>query len=256
ITGIRPRREQRRRRTALSGLAVAALHHVQLGPGALHRMAAVGRQPFDGGDRLAHSGGCRRDAGPSRRAVQVYCARAALSNTATEFRAGKAHQVAQDPEQGHVRGSIHFALDAIDGQLHSIVSRRLDSLTVRVVRKRSAILHVSGARYSNSPVDIPRRPALARLPSGRLAPARRLPEYSCCEAARVPSCCESLPVQRLTIKARRFSFVPWHLTILLARSNYPPWQFPRLPPQWRFAIRWKRRCLSRWSGPHGWRPSD
>src|SRR5439155_5857106 len=157
ITGIRPRREQRRRRTALSGLAVAALHHVQLGPGALHRMAAVGRQPFDGGDRLAHSGGCRRDAGPSRRAVQVYCARAALSNTATEFRAGKAHQVAQDPEQGHVRRSIHFALGAIDGQFHSVVSRRPDSLTVRVVRNvppyftsRGPILQLT-VRYTAAP---------------------------------------------------------------------------------------------------------
>src|SRR5438874_7396320 len=36
--------------------------------------------------------------------------------------------------------------------------------------------------------------------------------------------------------------VPWHLTILLARSNYHSCQFPRLLPQWRFAIRWKRRC--------------
>ncbi len=36
--------------------------------------------------------------------------------------------------------------------------------------------------------------------------------------------------------------VPGDLTILLARSNYLACQFPRPPPPWRFAIRWKRRC--------------
>src|SRR4051812_44034752 len=42
-----------------AGLAVSALRHVQRHPGLLHRVAAIGREPLDGGDllRLAH----RRD---------------------------------------------------------------------------------------------------------------------------------------------------------------------------------------------------
>ena len=42
--------QQRHRRHDLPGLAVAALRHVVLDPGQLHRMRAVGRKPFDGGD--------------------------------------------------------------------------------------------------------------------------------------------------------------------------------------------------------------
>ena len=59
--------EQRGGGHDLARLAVAALHHVQLGPGALHRVAAVGRQSFDGGDLLARDGRHRRDAGTAGR---------------------------------------------------------------------------------------------------------------------------------------------------------------------------------------------
>src|SRR5882757_519600 len=48
----------------LPGLAVAALHHVELLPGGLHRMAdLVGADGFDRGDLLAGGGGDRGDAG-------------------------------------------------------------------------------------------------------------------------------------------------------------------------------------------------
>ena len=53
VGGLGLRGQQRRGRHDLARLAVAALHHVQLGPGPLHRMAAIGRQPLDGGDLLA-----------------------------------------------------------------------------------------------------------------------------------------------------------------------------------------------------------
>ena len=43
-------RQQRRRRHDLAGLAVAALRHVELLPGPLQRMRAVGRQALDGRD--------------------------------------------------------------------------------------------------------------------------------------------------------------------------------------------------------------
>ena len=41
VGGLRLRGEQRRGRHDLAGLAVAALRHVELDPGLLHRMAAV-----------------------------------------------------------------------------------------------------------------------------------------------------------------------------------------------------------------------
>src|SRR5262249_49524888 len=46
-------REERRRGHDLSRLAVATLRHVELDPGALERMAAIAREPFDRGDVLA-----------------------------------------------------------------------------------------------------------------------------------------------------------------------------------------------------------
>jgi hypothetical protein len=45
--------EQRGRRHDLPRLAVSALRHVELSPCALHRMRAVGRKAFDGGNSLA-----------------------------------------------------------------------------------------------------------------------------------------------------------------------------------------------------------
>jgi hypothetical protein len=42
--------------------------------------------------------------------------------------------------------------------------------------------------------------------------------------------------------ARRCCLVRGHLTILLARSNYPPCKCPHLPPQWQFVTRSKKRC--------------
>ena len=50
---IRRARQQRGRLHDLAALAVAALRDVVLGPGALHRVAAVGAQPLDGHDLLA-----------------------------------------------------------------------------------------------------------------------------------------------------------------------------------------------------------
>ena len=50
--------------------------------------------------------------------------------------AGQAEQVAQDPEQGHVRRRFHLVFGAIDGEFHDVVSPRLDSLTVLAGRRR------------------------------------------------------------------------------------------------------------------------
>src|SRR3954468_7162180 len=70
--------EQRDRGHDLAGLAVAALRHLLFDPRLLDRMAAIGRDALDRGDRvLAH----RTDghaARPRRLAVDVYRAGAAL----------------------------------------------------------------------------------------------------------------------------------------------------------------------------------
>ncbi len=77
IAGIRVGGEERGSRHDLSRLAIAALDDVQLCPGTLHRVAAVPRQPLDGGDRFAYGGRDGHDAGPSGRAVHVHRAGAA-----------------------------------------------------------------------------------------------------------------------------------------------------------------------------------
>ena len=78
------------------GLAVAALRHVDLGPGLLHRVRAVARQAFDGDDlvgglaRLPH----RDRAGALHLAVDVHRAGAALRDAAAVFGAGQADLLA------------------------------------------------------------------------------------------------------------------------------------------------------------------
>src|ERR1051325_7128420 len=78
--------EQRRGGHDLPGLAVAALRDVLRLPGALQRMRAVWREPFDGEDLLPRHVLERRAAGADRLSVRQHGARAAEAAAAAEFR--------------------------------------------------------------------------------------------------------------------------------------------------------------------------
>ena len=98
----------------LARLAVAALGHVELEPGPLHRVRAVGRQPLDRRDHGARRGRHGQYAGAHRRAVEVHGARTALRHAAAELRALQTDDVAQHPQQRHVRLDVHRTRLAVD----------------------------------------------------------------------------------------------------------------------------------------------
>src|SRR5690348_3511569 len=126
VRGMRRFREQRRGRHDLPRLAVAALRHVFLDPGALHGVAAVGRQPFDRGDRLPGDARNRCGARPHRLAVDVDGARAAQRHAASELGPGEAERVTQYPEQRHRRDSVdrlRFSVECELDRSHSIPPR-------------------------------------------------------------------------------------------------------------------------------------
>ena len=101
VGGLRGFGQQRGGRHDLPGLAIAALRHVFIGPGALHRMAAIGREAFDGGDLLPATPDIGMVQERMRLAINVDRTGAAERHAATEFRSRDAERIAQDPEQGH-----------------------------------------------------------------------------------------------------------------------------------------------------------
>src|ERR1700722_628579 len=109
-------RKQRRGLHDLAGLAVAALRHLQIEPGLLQRMVAIGRQPFDGGDALARHHGDRRLARPHRLAVEMDRAGAAHAGAAAIFRAGELEMLPHHPEQRCLGTGIHTCRLIIDGE--------------------------------------------------------------------------------------------------------------------------------------------
>ena len=107
--------QQRRRRHDLAGLAVAALHHLQLQPRllqgrALRRLA----DRLDRGDRALADAVDRGDAGPRRRAVDMHGASAAQRLAATELGPGHAEHLAQHPQQRGVAVDIDLMGCAVD----------------------------------------------------------------------------------------------------------------------------------------------
>ena len=100
--------EQRLRGQDLPVLAEAALRHLLVDPGLLHRVQlAVLRQPFERGDLGALHRGHRPDARPHRLALDEHRAGAALAEAAAEARALQAEVVAQDVEQRRRRVDVH-----------------------------------------------------------------------------------------------------------------------------------------------------
>src|SRR6266542_1263186 len=109
-------REQRRRLENHPRLAVTALRDVLLEPGALTRMAAIGRESLD--RRVAVFLGLRDGhlTGPDVPSVLEHRARAADADSASVFGPGQRQPVAQHPEKRHVRLGIDLACAAVDRQ--------------------------------------------------------------------------------------------------------------------------------------------
>ena len=102
----------------LAGLAVAALRHVDRGPGLLHRMRGIGREALDGDDLVARLHGRERErAGALHFAVDVHRARAALRDAAAVFGAGEADLFADHPQKRRVRLGLHVTHFAVDVEL-------------------------------------------------------------------------------------------------------------------------------------------
>jgi len=82
----------------LAGLAEAALRHVDLAPGLLHRMIAGRVQALDGRDRPSGHVGNRGDAGADSLLVDHHSAGTAQRLAATVLGARQSHLVTEKPE--------------------------------------------------------------------------------------------------------------------------------------------------------------
>src|SRR6516164_10690754 len=110
--------EQVRGRYDHAGLAVSALRHVELAPGAPHRVIGVGCEVLDGRHLPALDGGDWDDAASGRYAVNMHRARPARPNAAAELAAGQAELFAHDPEQRHIRRAIELRRLLVDRERH------------------------------------------------------------------------------------------------------------------------------------------
>ena len=117
VGGIRARAQQRERAHDHAGLAIPALRRVELLPGDLNRMTAVGRESLDGHHRLADGRGRRDTAGPDGAAIDVQRACAALSDAAAELRAGQPDLIADHPQQRRLRVRVDGMPRAVDDEL-------------------------------------------------------------------------------------------------------------------------------------------
>ena len=111
--------EQRRGGHDLSGLAVAALRHVDFFPGLLQGMQAVRRESFDGGDVCVGDGGYGRDAGALGLSADMHRTRAALADAATVLSTVEIEYVPQYPKKWSIGRRIDAGRAPIDGQLDS-----------------------------------------------------------------------------------------------------------------------------------------
>src|ERR1700686_1158524 len=109
--------KQGSRRHHHAALAIAALRHVEIEPGLLHRVQlAVLSERLDGGDLLAADGADGDLARARGDAVDVHGAGAALGDAATVFGAGQSDRVADDPEQWRVGFNVDVVRLSVDGK--------------------------------------------------------------------------------------------------------------------------------------------
>src|SRR5438034_10957938 len=117
VAGMGVLREQRRCRHDLTRLAVPALHDLEGQPRLLYLLAGR-RFPdrLDGGDLLPGGRGHWRDARANRLSVEVHRAGPAERHAATELRPGQADDIAQRPQDRHVRGHVHGVVLTVDAE--------------------------------------------------------------------------------------------------------------------------------------------
>src|SRR5580704_978500 len=109
--------EERCRGHHHAALAVAALRHVEIEPGLLHRVQlAVLGERLDGGDLLAADGADGDLARARGDAIDVHSAGAALGDAATVFGAGQTDSIADDPEQWRVGFNVDAIRLSVDGK--------------------------------------------------------------------------------------------------------------------------------------------
>src|SRR4051812_42222842 len=109
--------EQRGRGHDLAGLAEPTLRDPEIAPRSLQRVAAVGRQPLDGGQRAPGGAAHRRHARADRLTVEVDRAGAAQRLAAAVLGADKAQHVAQHPEDRHLGVDVEVVIPAVDAQV-------------------------------------------------------------------------------------------------------------------------------------------
>lgn len=98
----------------LARLAIAALRHIVRHPGLLHRVQTLSAQALDRGDLTAGSGLHRSQAGANSLAILVYRTGAAESHAAAVLGARKAQNIAQIPEQRHLRIAVEGVCSVVD----------------------------------------------------------------------------------------------------------------------------------------------
>ena len=142
VAGLRLVLEQRRRSHDEAGLAVAALGHLVLDPGALQGMQppSTTGQAFDGGHRLAGDVGHGDRAGAHRLAIDMDRAGAADGNAAAELRPDDVQVLAQDPEQRLVRFGIDLTYLTVHGERdHRSIKVSPRTRTSILVRRKQSI---------------------------------------------------------------------------------------------------------------------
>jgi hypothetical protein len=110
--------EQRNRLHVLARLTVAALRNVVLNPRLLNGMEAVCSDAFNGCDIGACHGAHRRDAGANGFAVVVHGTSAAERYAASKLGSREHENIAEIPEQTHLRVADEGSIDPVYLQLN------------------------------------------------------------------------------------------------------------------------------------------
>src|SRR5262249_30882517 len=122
----------------LSTLAVAALRHMACLPSPLDRMVAIGAQAFNGHNILARGAAHDRDTTARGGALHVHGAGAAQPHATPVFGPGELQQVAEVPQQRHLRIAIERTLNAIDLALDHSLTLPGDTLALCLAFPASA----------------------------------------------------------------------------------------------------------------------
>src|SRR5947209_10311157 len=121
VRRFRSLRQKADRRHDLTGLAIAALHDIEITPCGAHRLGHFALHALDRRDRAPRGIADLRLTGALRLAVDMHGAGAALGDAAAEFRTGHIERIAERPEERHLRIDVEIALRAIDGEADHVL---------------------------------------------------------------------------------------------------------------------------------------